>query len=132
MEKTHWSQAPDQIRQMGGRAFSYIVDHSDEDAVLQFTDHVLEEHGKVDVLCCNAGVFHQGTMIQIYDRLGTHPRTVAKAGVRGVIKNTPIIRTPLWHLQGMHVLYKWFPGLASRLGTFLFKRGWSAIGPILK
>ena len=71
-------------------------------------------------------------MIRMYDKLGTHPRKVAKAGVKGLIKNKAIIRIPLWHIQGMHFIYKLGTGLFLRLGSFLFNRGWSIIGPILK
>lgn len=229
-----------EVSHTGSTMASYIVDHSDETQVAKFVDQVLVGYDRVDVLCCNAGVFHQGkigefpldewkwvmninywgqvylidrfvpemkknkqgwilitasgaglmpicgfgpygssksalvnlanimqmelrkyninvsalcpgviatnimrsgkiqgqnnqsTMIKMYDKLGTHPRKVAKAGVKGLIKNKAIIRIPLWHIQGMHVIYKLGTGLFLRLGSFLYNRGWSIIGPILK
>ena len=225
---------------MGAKMTGYIVDHSDEARVAELMDQIIADHGQVDILCCNAGVFHQGkigefpldewkwvmninywgqvylidkfvpemkkarqgwilitasgaglipicgfipygasksalvnlanimqmelrpyninvsalcpgviatnimrsgkihgennqsAMIKLYDKMGTHPRKVAKAGVKGLKRNKPIIRTPLWHLQGLHVLYKLSPVFFSWLGSFLYKRGWSVIGPILK
>ncbi len=47
-----------EIREKGGEAGSYGVDHSRIDEVREFADWVLEEWGPVDVLCCNAGVGH--------------------------------------------------------------------------
>ena len=230
-----------EITALGGDMFSYLVDHSDESQVSEFVDQVLDKHEHVDILCCNAGVFHQGkigefsldewkwlmninywgqvylidrivpemkknnrpgwilitasgaglmpicgfgpygsskaalvilanimqmelrqynihvsalcpgviatnimrsgkiqgesnqsTMIKLYDKMGTHPRKVAKAGIKGLKQNKAIIRTPLWHLQATHVMYKLCTRCFLRLGSFLFKRGWSIIGPILK
>ncbi|MCW2672651.1 MAG: short-chain dehydrogenase/reductase [Frankiales bacterium] len=45
-----------EIRAAGGEAKAYAVDVSDPEAVDGFADQVFADHGRVDVLCNNAGV----------------------------------------------------------------------------
>lgn len=47
---------------IGSRAVGYAVDVADADAVEQLADEVFSDHGHVDVLCNNAGVFQGGFM----------------------------------------------------------------------
>lgn len=41
----------------------YVVDHTDEKQVNDFSKQVLEKYGRVDILCCNAGVAVTGKVV---------------------------------------------------------------------
>ena len=49
--------------QAGARAGAARVDVTDRAAVLAHTDAVWEEFGRVDMLCCAAGVIHTGSLL---------------------------------------------------------------------
>ena len=54
--------ASSRVAAIGGAARSYRVDVGDADAVAWFADAVFEQHGQVDVLINNAGVFQGGLL----------------------------------------------------------------------
>ena len=228
------------IREKKVKVHGYAVDHSDFTQVEEFGRQVLAENGQVDILCCNAGIGHSGTIgniemkdwkwvvninfwgqiylinqfvplmmernqgwvlitasgaglfplagmsaycctksamvflantmhmelrkhninvsalcpgvintniirdgklqgeanqafaIKMYEKIGTHPSKVARAGIRGLRRNKAIIRTPLYHIALNHFLYRLWPSQLLRLGAQLYKRGWNFLEPVLK
>jgi len=47
-----------QLQERGVKAGGYRVDHADLEASRAFADQFIKEWGRVDILCCNAGVGH--------------------------------------------------------------------------
>ena len=78
------------------------------------------------------GEANQAFAIKMYEKIGTHPAKVARAGIRGLRRNKAIIRTPVYQIALNHFLYRLWPPLLLRLGSFLYKRGWNFLGPLLK
>ena len=59
-----------QVRDNGGRAFTYTVDVSDRGALEETADAVVREYGPVDILVCNAGILHINRLYNIqYDEI---------------------------------------------------------------
>jgi len=230
----------DDLKKKGKNVSGYVVDHTDKQQVDDFSKQILEKYGRVDILCCNAGVASSSPVVdtpmkdwqwvtginywgqvylinqfvpqmknrkegwvlitaslaglvpfagmsvycatkaamvflanimqmelrqynikvsalcpgvintnivkdgkipgdknkelamKIYSKFGTHPSKVAKTGIKGLKKNKAIIRVPLHHAILLHFLYRFCPSLLLRIGSFLFNRGWTFIGPLMK
>ena len=50
---------------MGGRAYPSTVDVSDTDALETAAENVVREHGRIDILVCNAGILHPSRLYKI-------------------------------------------------------------------
>ena len=53
------------IREMGGRAYPSTVDVSDRDALEAAAENAVREHGRIDILVCNAGILHPCRLYKI-------------------------------------------------------------------
>jgi NAD(P)-dependent dehydrogenase (short-subunit alcohol dehydrogenase family) len=65
-----------EVRTAGGTAFGYPCDLTDEAAVDQLLDRVLDEHGGVDLLVNNAGRSIRRSLEASYDRMHDYRRTM--------------------------------------------------------
>ena len=65
-----------EVRAEGGRAFGYPCDLTDEAAVDELLDRVLDEHGGVDLLVNNAGRSIRRSLEASYDRMHDYRRTM--------------------------------------------------------
>lgn len=55
-------QTVDDLRSQGGDVSYLIADVADPDAAELVADTALDRHGRIDVLCCNAGIFPQAPL----------------------------------------------------------------------
>lgn len=240
IRKARVDKTVEMISKKGVKVHGYVVDHADSAQVEDFSRQVMADIGRVDILCCNAGIGHSGTIgniplkdwewvvdinfwgqiylinqfvpammernqgwvlitasaaglfplagmsaycctksalvflanimqmelrkhninvsalcpgiintniirdgklqgeanrafaIKMYEKIGTHPSKVARAGLRGLRRNKAIIPGPFYHSFLNHFLYRLCPPLLLRWGAFLYKRGWNFLGPLLK
>ena len=65
-----------EIRAEGGTASGYPCDLTDDDAVANLLDRVLDEHGGVDLLVNNAGRSIRRSLSASYDRMHDYRRTM--------------------------------------------------------
>ena len=65
-----------EVRAEGGTAFGYPCDLTDEAAVDELLDRVLDEHGGVDLLVNNAGRSIRRSLEASYDRMHDYRRTM--------------------------------------------------------
>ena len=70
------AEALDEIKTMGGKAWSYTCDVSDLDACDQLIDKITEDHGAIDVLVNNAGRSIRRSIALSYDRFHDFERTM--------------------------------------------------------
>jgi len=70
------AQALDEIKTMGGKAWSYTCDVSDLEACDQLIDKITEDHGAIDVLVNNAGRSIRRSIALSYDRFHDFERTM--------------------------------------------------------
>jgi NAD(P)-dependent dehydrogenase (short-subunit alcohol dehydrogenase family) len=66
----------EEIKSMGGNAWSYTCDVSDLDACDRLIDRIMEEHGAIDVLVNNAGRSIRRSIALSYDRFHDFERTM--------------------------------------------------------
>jgi NAD(P)-dependent dehydrogenase (short-subunit alcohol dehydrogenase family) len=66
----------DEIRQVGGKAWTYACDVSDMGSCDRLIDRIVEEHGSVDVLVNNAGRSIRRSIALSYDRFHDFERTM--------------------------------------------------------
>ena len=66
----------EEIKTMGGKAWSYSCDVSDLDACDQLIDRIMEDHGAIDVLVNNAGRSIRRSIALSYDRFHDFERTM--------------------------------------------------------
>ena len=70
------AEALDEIKTMGGKAYSYTCDVSDLDACDQLIDKIIQDHGAIDVLVNNAGRSIRRSIALSYDRFHDFERTM--------------------------------------------------------
>jgi len=66
----------DEIKNMGGKAWSYPCDIADLDACDQLIDQIIEDHKAIDVLVNNAGRSIRRSISLSYDRFHDYERTM--------------------------------------------------------
>jgi short-subunit dehydrogenase len=62
IRKERIDKAVEIISKKGVKVQGYVVDHSDFTQVEDFCRQVLADIGQVDILCCNAGIGHSGSI----------------------------------------------------------------------
>ncbi len=70
------AETMEEIKAMGGTAFSYPCDISDMDACDNLIDKIMEDHGAIDVLVNNAGRSIRRSISLSYDRFHDFERTM--------------------------------------------------------
>jgi NAD(P)-dependent dehydrogenase (short-subunit alcohol dehydrogenase family) len=70
------AEVADEIRQVGGKAWTYACDVSDMGSCDRLIDRIVEEHGSVDVLVNNAGRSIRRSIALSYDRFHDFERTM--------------------------------------------------------
>jgi len=70
------AESLEEIKTMGGRAWSYSCDVSDLDACDSLIDKIVEDHGAIDVLVNNAGRSIRRSIALSYDRFHDFERTM--------------------------------------------------------
>jgi acyl-CoA synthetase (AMP-forming)/AMP-acid ligase II/NAD(P)-dependent dehydrogenase (short-subunit alcohol dehydrogenase family) len=65
-----------EVESLGGRAFVHPCDLSDVDAAGELAAEVLEQHGHVDAVVCNAGISIRRWISESYDRFRDVDRTI--------------------------------------------------------
>ncbi|MDX2428554.1 MAG: SDR family oxidoreductase [Xanthomonadales bacterium] len=70
------AEALDEIKTMGGKAYSYTCDVSDLEACDQLIDKITEDHGAIDILVNNAGRSIRRSIALSYDRFHDFERTM--------------------------------------------------------
>jgi len=70
------AEALDEIKTMGGKAFSYTCDVSDLNACDHLIDKIMADHGVIDVLVNNAGRSIRRSIALSYDRFHDFERTM--------------------------------------------------------
>jgi len=70
------AESLEEIKSMGGKAWSYSCDVADLDACDQLIDKIMEDHGAIDVLVNNAGRSIRRSIALSYDRFHDFERTM--------------------------------------------------------
>ena len=70
------AESLDEIKTMGGKAWSYSCDISDLDACDQLIDSIMEDHGRIDILVNNAGRSIRRAIAHSCDRFHDFERTM--------------------------------------------------------
>ncbi len=70
--------------------------------------------------------------IEFYETKGVSPAIVARAAIKGLLKNKGIIPAPWSHVMIIALLYRFSPDLIIWISRLLYKRGRNFLGPFLQ